>query len=119
KLTECVRMVPKADTISYYSKIVKEKALLRRLIRTDTDIVTDTFSREDAVEDVLNEAEKGILEVSGRKNSGAFKSIKDVLIEVYDNIEQLHQNKEDVTGIPTGFRDVDRITSVFQRNDLI
>src|SRR5690625_2381187 len=118
-LTEVAGSVPTAANIGYYSKIVEEKALLRRLIRTATDIVTDTFSREDAVEDVLNEAEKGILEVSGRKNSGAFKSIKDVLIEVYDNIEQLHQNKEDVTGIPTGFRDLDRITSGFQRNDLI
>lgn len=118
-LTEVAGSVPTAANIGYYSKIVEEKALLRRLIRTATDIVTDTFSREDEVEDVLNEAEKGILEVSGRKNTGAFKSIKDVLIDVYDNIEQLHQNKEDVTGIPTGFRDLDRITSGFQRNDLI
>jgi len=118
-LTEVAGSVPTAANINYYSKIVEEKALLRRLIRTATEIVTDTFTREDAVEDVLNEAEKGILEVSGRKNSGSFKAIKDVLIDVYDNIEQLHQNKEDVTGIPTGFRDLDRITSGFQRNDLI
>lgn len=118
-LTEVAGSVPTAANISYYSKIVEEKALLRRLIRTATDIVTDTFTREDEVEDVLNEAEKGILDVSGRQNSGSFKSIKDVLIDVYDNIEQLHQNKEDVTGVATGFRDLDRITSGFQRNDLI
>ncbi|HLR53000.1 MAG TPA: replicative DNA helicase [Candidatus Avamphibacillus sp.] len=118
-LTEVAGSVPTAANIEYYTKIVEEKAVLRRLIRTATDIVTDTFTREDEVDDVLNEAEKGILEVSGRKNSGAFKAIKDVLIDVYDNIEQLHQNKEDVTGIPTGFKDLDRITSGFQRNDLI
>lgn len=118
-LTEVAGSVPTAANISYYSKIVEEKALLRRLIRTATDIVTDTFTREDEVEDVLNEAEKGILDVSGRQNSGSFKSIKDVLIDVYDNIEQLHQNKADVTGIATGFRDLDKITSGFQRNDLI
>lgn len=118
-LTEIATSVPTAANIGYYSRIVEEKAVLRRLIRTATDIVTNSFDNEDAVEDVLNEAEKGILEVSGRQNSGSFKQIKDVLIEVYDNIEQLHQSKTDITGIPTGFRDLDRITSGFQRNDLI
>ncbi|MFC4558459.1 replicative DNA helicase [Virgibacillus kekensis] len=118
-LSDLAGSVPTAANMVYYSKIVEEKALLRRLIRTATDIVTSGFATEDEVEDVLNEAEKNILEVSGRKNSGAFKSIKDVLIDVYDNIEQLHHNKADVTGIPTGFRDLDRITSGFQRNDLI
>ena len=118
-LTELAESVPTAANIEYYCRIVEEKAVLRRLIRTATDIVTSSFEREDEVEDVLNEAEKGILEVSGKKNSGAFKSIKDVLIEVYDNIEQLHLQNDDVTGIATGFRDLDRITSGFQPNDLI
>src|SRR5699024_1309627 len=106
-LTEVAGSVPTAANIEYYTKIVEEKAVLQRLIRKATDIVTNTFTRGDEVDYGLNEAEKGILEVSGRKNSGAFKAIKDVLIEVYDNIEQLHQNKEDVTGIPTGFKDLD------------
>ncbi|WP_330948785.1 replicative DNA helicase [Virgibacillus sp. MG-45] len=118
-LTEVAGSVPTAANISYYCKIIEEKALLRRLIRTATDIVTTSYDKEDEVDDVLNDAEKSILEVSGRKNSGAFKAIKDVLINVYDNIEMLHNRKEDVTGIPTGYRDLDRITSGFQRNDLI
>lgn len=118
-LSDLAGSVPTAANIVYYSKIVEEKALLRRLIRTATDIVTSGFATEEEVEDVLNEAEKNILEVSGRKNSGAFKAIKDVLIDVYDNIEQLHHNNADVTGVPSGFRDLDRITSGFQRNDLI
>ncbi|WP_164670538.1 replicative DNA helicase [Virgibacillus doumboii] len=118
-LSDLAGSVPTAANIVYYSKIVEEKSLLRRLIRTATDIVTSGFANEEDVEDVLNEAEKNILEVSGRKNSGAFKSIKDVLIEVYDNIEQLQHQDADVTGIPTGYRDLDRITSGFQRNDLI
>ncbi|MCR1833716.1 replicative DNA helicase [Oceanobacillus caeni] len=118
-LTQLAESVPTAANIEFYCKIVEEKALLRRLIRTATDIVTSSFEKEDDVADVLNDAEKGILEVSSRKNSGAFKSIKDVLIDVYDNIERLHQQNGDVTGIPTGFRDLDKITSGFQRNDLI
>ncbi|SDC41370.1 primary replicative DNA helicase [Pelagirhabdus alkalitolerans] len=118
-LTELAEAVPTAANISYYTKIVEEKALLRRLIRTATDIVTESFTKEDEIEEVLSEAEKNILEVSNRKNSGAFKNIKDVLIEAYDNIEQLHLQDGEVTGIPTGFSDLDHITSGFQRNDLI
>src|SRR5690625_4672922 len=118
-LTDLAGSVPTAANIDYYSQIVEEKALLRRLITTATDIVTSTFAREDNVEEVLDEAERSILEVSGRKNVNAFKPIKDVLINVYDNIEQLHHAKDDVTGIPTGFRDLDGMTAGFQKNDLI
>ncbi|PXW89786.1 primary replicative DNA helicase [Streptohalobacillus salinus] len=118
-LTELANAVPTAANIGYYTKIVEEKAVLRRLIRTATDIVTESYDREDDIEDVLSEAEKHILEVSNRQNANAFKNIKDVLIDVYDNIEQLHLRDGDVTGIPTGFRDLDKITSGFQRNDLI
>ncbi|MEQ6376375.1 replicative DNA helicase [Bacillaceae bacterium S4-13-56] len=118
-LSDIANAVPTAANVEYYAKIVEEKSILRRLIRTATKIVTDGFSEEEAVDTVLNDAEKTILEVSQRKNAGSFKNIKDVLIEVYDNIEKLHHRKADVTGVPTGFRDLDRITSGFQPNDLI
>src|SRR5690625_2718096 len=118
-LTDVAGSVPTAANIDYYSKIVEEKALLRRLIHTATNIVTQSFTKEDEVSDVLDEAERSILEVSSRQNASAFKPIKDVLIDVYDNIEQLHNAKSDVTGVPTGYRDLDRMTSGFQRNDLI
>ena len=118
-LTDIASSVPTAANIIHYSKIVEEKALLRRLIRTATDIVTTSFEKEGEVDDVLNEAEKNIQEVSGRTNAGSFKAIKDVLIEVYDSIEELHQNNAEVTGVPTGYRDLDKITSGFQSNDLI
>lgn len=118
-LSDLANAVPTAANVGYYTKIVEEKALLRRLIRTATDIVTESFTKEDEVEEVLSEAEKNILEVSNRKNASSFKNIKDVLIEVYDNIEQLNQNDAETTGIATGFRDLDKITSGFQPNDLI
>ncbi|ENH95958.1 replicative DNA helicase [Gracilibacillus halophilus YIM-C55.5] len=118
-LSDLANAVPTAANIVYYCRIVEEKALLRRLIRTATDIVTNSFAMEDDVDEVLNEAEKRILEVSNRQNASAFKNINDVLIEVYDNIDQLHKNTGEVTGVPSGFRDLDRITSGFQRNDLI
>ncbi|HLS67204.1 MAG TPA: replicative DNA helicase [Pseudogracilibacillus sp.] len=118
-ITDLASSVPTAANIDYYSKIVEEKALLRRLIQTATDIVTQSFNREDNVEELLDEAERNILEVANKKNTTMFKSIKDVLIDVYENIEQLHQAQGEVTGVPTGYRDLDRITSGFQKNDLI
>lgn len=118
-LTELANAVPTAANIAYYAKIVEEKALLRRLIRVATKIAEDGYTREDEVEVLLSEAEKKMMEVASRKNAGDFKHVKDVLVQTYDNIEQLQNRKGDVTGVPTGFRDLDRITAGFQRNDLI
>ena len=118
-LMEIANSVPTAANIVHYARIVEEKALLRRLIRVATSIVEDGYAREDEVEALLAEAEKKMMEVSSRKNAGDFRHIKDVLVETYDSIELLHTQKGDVTGIPTGFRDLDKITAGFQRNDLI
>lgn len=118
-LTELASSAPTAANINYYSQIVEEKSILRRLIRTATQIVSDGYQREDEVDAILDDAEKTILEVSQKKRSSAFKSIKDVLVETYDNIELLNNRKGDVTGIPTGFLELDRMTAGFQRNDLI
>ncbi|MFJ8064288.1 replicative DNA helicase [Psychrobacillus sp. NPDC096426] len=118
-ISEIANSVPTAANIGHYAKIVEEKSILRRLIRVATTIVEDGFTREDEVEALLSEAERKMMEVANRKNAGDFKHIKDVLVETYDNIEKLHSQKGEVTGIPTGFRDLDRITAGFQRNDLI
>ncbi len=118
-LTEIANSVPTAANIAYYARIVEEKGLLRRLIRVATNIVEDGFTREDEVEALLSEAEKNMMEVANRKNSGDFRHIKDVLVQTYDNIELLHSRKGDITGVPSGFRDLDQITAGFQPNDLI
>ncbi len=118
-LTELANAVPTAANVGHYAKIVEEKSILRRLIRVATGIVEDGYTREDEVEALLSEAEKKVMEVSSRKNTGDFKHIKDVLVQTYDNIEELQNRKGDVTGIPTGFKDLDRMTAGFQRNDLI
>ncbi|TLS35154.1 replicative DNA helicase [Pseudalkalibacillus caeni] len=118
-LSDVANAVPTAANIEYYSKIVEEKSILRRLIRTATEIATDGYTKEDEVETLLSEAEKSIMEVAQRKNTGAFISIKDVLVQTYDNIEMLVNNQGEVTGIPTGFSELDRMTAGFQRNDLI
>ncbi len=118
-LSDLANSVPTAANVEYYSKIVEEKSILRRLIRAATDIASDGYAKENEIENLLSEAEKSIMEVSQRKNTGAFISIKDVLVTAYDNIETLQNSTGDITGIPTGFSELDRMTAGFQRNDLI
>lgn len=118
-LADLANSVPTAANVEYYSKIVEEKSILRRLIKVATNITAEGYASEEEVDSILDEAEKTILEVSNRKNTGAFISIKDVLIETYDRIEMLQQHKGEITGIPTGFAELDKMTAGFQRNDLI
>ncbi len=118
-LTELAESVPTAANLEYYAKIVDEKSVLRQIISTATGIVTKSFEEKDDLSELIDYAEKSILDVSQQKASGKFRNIKDVLINVYDNIEQLHHQSEEVTGVPTGFKDLDHITSGFQSNDLI
>lgn len=118
-LSDLAGSAPTAANIEFYAKIVEEKSILRRLIRTATEIAQEGYNREDEVDTLLSEAEKSIMEVSQRKNTGSFHHIKDVLFRTYDNIETLHNRVGDVTGIATGFVELDKMTAGFQRNDLI
>ncbi|MFM1653513.1 replicative DNA helicase [Brevibacillus sp. B_LB10_24] len=118
-LTDLARSVPTAANIEYYARIVEEKALLRRLIRTATKIANDGYSREDEVGEIIADAERYILELGQNRNSGGFTSIRDVLMETYERIELLSQRRGEVTGIPSGYPDLDKMTSGFQRSDLI
>ncbi|WP_139492481.1 replicative DNA helicase [Brevibacillus dissolubilis] len=118
-LTDLASSVPTAANVEYYAKIVEEKSLLRRLIRTATKIANDGYTREDDVGEIIADAEKYILEISHNRNSGGFIPIKDALMETYEKIEALSQQTGDITGIPTGYTDLDKMTSGFQRSDLI
>lgn len=118
-LLELSNAVPTAANVEYYADIVSEKSVLRRLIRTATKIVDDGYMREDEVGELLSDAERSIMEVANKRNASDFRHIEGVLHETFDNIEQMHQNKGDVTGISTGYVDLDKMTAGFQRNDLI
>ncbi|MEE1131262.1 MAG: replicative DNA helicase [Caryophanon sp.] len=118
-IMELANAVPTAANVGHYAKIVEEKALLRRLIHVATKIVEDGYTREDEVESLLGEAERKVMEVANRKNASDFRHIKDVLVNTFDNIEQMQHRTGDVTGIPTGFTALDKLTAGFQRNDLI
>lgn len=118
-LTDLVNAVPTAANVEYYAKIVEEKSIIRRLIRVATEIASTGYSSSDKVNELVEEAEKKIFEISNKKSSRGFVVIKDVLEETIERIEFLHQSKGEVTGVTTGYTDLDRITSGFQKSDLI
>jgi replicative DNA helicase len=118
-LTELANAVPTAANVDYYAQIVEEKSLMRRLIRTATQIVTEGYAGGESVGELLSEAERRIMEIGNRRSSTGFVPIRDVLMEVFERVETLFHQKGGITGIPSGFVDLDRMTSGFQRSDLI
>lgn len=118
-LTELTSVIPTAANVVYYAKIVEEKALLRRLIQTATQIAMNGYSGGEEVDEIIDAAERQILEIGQRQIRGGFVPIRDVLMETYQQIEQLHYNQDGLRGIATGFVDLDRMTSGFQKSDLI
>ena len=118
-LLELAEKVPTASNVEYYSKIVSEKSTLRKLIRTSTDIATDAYGEIDEVAVVLDRAERSILEVSEKRNRAGFVDITKVLNEAYLSLEERMKNTGEVTGIPTGYIDLDRMTSGLHSDELI
>ncbi|MBU5441914.1 replicative DNA helicase [Paenibacillus sp. MSJ-34] len=118
-LTKLANAVPTAANVDYYAQIIEEKSMLRRLIRTATQIVSDGYAGGEDVGGMLSDAERRILEISNRRSGSGFIAIRDVLMEVFERVEFLSANKGGMTGIPSGFPDLDKMTSGFQRSDLI
>ena len=111
--------VPSAANIGYYAKIVKEKAILRGLINTATDIVTKGYEESTDVDDFLDYAESRIFEISENKVKPSFFPIKSIVKDSFKTIEELYGRKDLVTGVPSGFSELDKMTSGFQSSDLI
>ena len=118
-LSDLALAVPTAANVIYYAKIVEQKSLLRNLIQTATEIVTKGFEQGEDVESILDDAERSILEVSEKRNRSGFLSISDVLNTTIANIDQLYQNDEEITGLPTGYQALDKMTAGLQAEELI
>ena len=102
-----------------YAQIVHEKAVLRKLIKVNEQIANDCYSEKEKLEDILESAEKRIFDIVQKRNSGDFVPIKDVVLRALDRIEAASRNKGSVTGIPTGFIDLDYKTSGMHPSDLV
>ena len=118
-ITSLSTIVPTTSNVKYYADIVKEKSVLRQLIKASNDIINLGYENSVKVEEVLERAEKRIFDISQEKASDDFKSINEVLVDAYDMIEKLYTNKSDVTGITTGFKDLNKKINGLQRTDLI
>jgi len=118
-LTEIIESVPSAANIDEYIKIVEDKAILRRLIDEATSIITNSYNTSNNISEVIEEAEKKIFDVSKSLRSTEFKAIQDVLYKTQADLEKLAANKGDITGIPTGYYELDKLTSGFHPHELI
>lgn len=118
-IAELATSVPTAANAGYYAKIIEEKSMLRRLISTATNIITQANNGDDDVPSLLDSAERQIMDVSERRNRSGFREIKDVLNETLSDIDRLSQQSEDITGLPTGYREFDKMTAGLQPDNLI
>ncbi len=118
-LASLVDTVPSAANIVHYSKIVKEKAILRNLIGTATDILTKSYNAGSDVDGLLDEAEHAIFEISENKIKPSFSPLRDLIKDSFRTIERLYEKKELITGVPTGFEKLDEMTSGLQKSDLV
>ena len=110
---------PTAEHVTYYAKIVHRKSLLRRLISASQKIITNAIDGSDDVTDILDDAESEIMNVSSENNTGGFRIIKDIVNSTVEDINNIPDDGNMVTGLPTGFQELDKMTTGFHDDELI
>lgn len=118
-LTSLSTIVPTTSNVKNYANIVKEKSVLRQLIKTSNEIINLGYENSESSEEVLDFAEKKIFDIAQERTSDDFKPINQVLMDTYGMIESIYSKKSDVTGITTGFKDLNKKINGLQRTDLI
>lgn len=111
--------VPTTSNVEQYVKIVEEKSMLRSLIKVADEVITLGYDPMQEVENIIDAAEKKIFDVTQKKNQKGYASIKDILVDTFIELEKLYNQKEPITGIPTGFLDLDYKTAGLHNSDLI
>lgn len=118
-IAELPDRVPTTANVEQYIKIVEEKSALRALIKTANDLINLGYDQTQEVEDILDSAEKRIFDVIQNRNQKGYTPIKDILVDSFTQLEQLYNQKQHITGIPTGFADLDYITAGLHPSDLV
>jgi replicative DNA helicase len=111
--------VPKSLNIEYYTQIIKEKALLRRLIVSSAKIISDSYEQKEDADELLNAAQAAIVEVAEQRLKPGFQSMGNLMGPTLDMIQTMVDRKEAVTGVPSGFRDLDNLTAGFHPSELV
>lgn len=107
------------ERVKTHAKIVEEKYILRRLIKSSNSIIEKCYDQNLKVETIVSDAEKGIFDISQKQNSSDFEHLSGIIERSFDDFEKLYNNKNAVTGIPSGFKDLDSRTSGFQKGDFV
>jgi len=118
-LTELTNLVPTAAHLEQYAEIVADKAIRRRLITASQDIAGIGYDENKSLQELIEEAETRLFEVSQRHVKQDITSLESILGDSFDRLDDLHRNKGGIRGIPTGLRDLDKLLAGFQRSDLI
>ena len=118
-MRDLLNTVPTSANIKHYAGIVSEKAILRRLIRLTEEIENECYLNREPVEEILDTTEKKMFQLLQQRDSGDMVPIRQVVMDTLENIEKASRTKGNVTGLPTGFTDLDYKTSGFQNSDLI
>ena len=121
-LNALAQYVPSAANIRRYAEIVRERSILRKLVRASDEIATDAFAPQGkAVATILDEAEQKIFNIGeqGSRMKQGFQSMDTLVVELLDRVTEMSENPNDITGVPTGFVDLDRLTAGFQAGDLV
>ncbi|MCL0040616.1 replicative DNA helicase [Thermodesulfovibrionales bacterium] len=118
-LSYLANSIPTSANIRYHAKIVSEKSMLRALIRTATQITSEVYENSRDVDEVIDYAQKMIFDITDKRTKISFSPLKDVIKDTFKMIEHLYDKKEAITGVPSGFKDIDELTSGFQSGDLI
>src|SRR5579862_7094765 len=111
--------VPRSTNVEHYARIIKQKATLRSLIFSANKILATAYQGEEEADVILDQAEHAIFAIADDKVHDGFVSLRDLAQSSLDTIEQLHARKELITGVPTGFTDLDQMTSGLQASDLV
>ena len=111
--------VPTTANVEQYIKIVEEKSALRALIKTANELISLGYDQTQDVEDILDSAERKIFDVIQNRNQKGYSAIKDILVDSFTQLEQLYNQKQHITGVPTGFADLDYITAGLHKSDLV
>ena len=111
--------VPTTANVEKYVKIVEEKSLLRNLIKTANNLIELGYNQNEDVENIMDNAEKQIFDMMQRKSQKGYTSIKDILVDSFEELQELYNNKKHVTGVPSGFADLDDLTAGFHKSELV
>ncbi|HKJ63915.1 MAG TPA: replicative DNA helicase, partial [Desulfopila sp.] len=118
-LASLTSIVPVTANIASYARIIKQKSVLRRLIEVNTEIAGRCYEEQGEIDQLVDEAEQAIFDIAGKKSGQSFTPLKEIIPAAFAKVEQLFKRKELITGVPTGYYEIDKMTAGLQPSDLI